>query len=83
MSVNAVDPGWVPTRIGGPGATDDLALGHATQTWLAGSDDPEAASSGGYWYHRRRQKSAAAALDPQFQNGLLDELARLTGVPLV
>ena len=27
---NAVDPGWVPTRMGGPGAPDDLRLGHLT-----------------------------------------------------
>jgi NAD(P)-dependent dehydrogenase (short-subunit alcohol dehydrogenase family) len=32
---NAVDPGWVPTRMGGPGAPDDLRLGHLTQEWLA------------------------------------------------
>ena len=37
---SAVDPGWVPTRMGGPGATDDLSLGHVTQCWLAVSDDP-------------------------------------------
>ena len=24
---NAVDPGWGPTRMGGPGAPDDLGLG--------------------------------------------------------
>jgi NAD(P)-dependent dehydrogenase (short-subunit alcohol dehydrogenase family) len=24
---NAVDPGWVPTKMGGPGATDDLTMG--------------------------------------------------------
>ncbi|WP_308192090.1 SDR family NAD(P)-dependent oxidoreductase [Arthrobacter sp. AK04] len=28
---NAVDPGWVPTRMGGAGAPDDLRLGHRTQ----------------------------------------------------
>ena len=39
---NAVDPGWVPTRMGGPHATDDLALGHDTQVWLATSDEPGA-----------------------------------------
>src|SRR4051812_43224781 len=37
---NAVDPGWVPTKMGGPGAPDDLRLGHLTQTWLATSEDP-------------------------------------------
>jgi NAD(P)-dependent dehydrogenase (short-subunit alcohol dehydrogenase family) len=50
---NAVDPGWVPTKMGGPGAPDDLRLGHLTQEWLATSDDPHALSSGGYWYHQR------------------------------
>ena len=43
---NAVDPGWVPTRMGGPGAPDDLRLGHLTQEWLATSDEPEARSTG-------------------------------------
>jgi NAD(P)-dependent dehydrogenase (short-subunit alcohol dehydrogenase family) len=42
---NAVDPGWVPTRMGGPGASDDLRLGHLTQVWLATSD---ARDTGGY-----------------------------------
>ena len=41
---NAVDPGWVPTRMGGPHATDDLALGHDTQVWLATSDEPATAT---------------------------------------
>src|SRR3954466_4643605 len=50
---NAVDPGWVPTRMGGPGAPDDLRLGHLTQEWLAVSDDAEARTSGGYWHHQR------------------------------
>ena len=51
---NAVDPGWVPTRMGGPRAPDDLRLGHLTQEWLATSEDPDARTSGGYWYHQRR-----------------------------
>jgi NAD(P)-dependent dehydrogenase (short-subunit alcohol dehydrogenase family) len=82
VSVNVVDPGWVPTRMGGPGAPDDLELGHTTQTWLAGSDDPDATTSGGYWYHRRRRRPTAAVVDQQFQDALLDELVRITGVHL-
>jgi NAD(P)-dependent dehydrogenase (short-subunit alcohol dehydrogenase family) len=39
---NAVEPGWVPTRMGGAAATDDLDQAHRTQVWLATSDDPEA-----------------------------------------
>lgn len=79
---NAVDPGWVPTRMGGPGAPDDLALGHLTQTWLAVSGDPAARVSGAYWHHRRQQQPAAAALEPEFQDRLMARLAELTGVRL-
>ena len=71
---NVVDPGWVPTRMGGPSATDDLALGHDTQVWLATSDDAEAAVTGTYWYHRRVLPPAAAVNDPGFQDDLLAAL---------
>ncbi|MDQ0821278.1 NAD(P)-dependent dehydrogenase (short-subunit alcohol dehydrogenase family) [Arthrobacter sp. V4I6] len=80
---HAVDPGWVPTKMGGAGAPDDLEMGHLTQTWLATSHDPAATVSGGYWYHRKRQAPARAALDPGFQDLLLDRLAELTGVTLL
>jgi NAD(P)-dependent dehydrogenase (short-subunit alcohol dehydrogenase family) len=79
---NAVDPGWVPTRMGGAGAPDDLRLGHLTQEWLATSDESEARTSGGYWYHQRRRDPHPAVLDPEFQDGLLAALAAFTGVPL-
>ena len=79
---NAVDPGWVPTEMGGPGAPDDLRLGHLTQEWLATSDEPEARSSGGYWFHQRLRTPHPAVLDPQFQDDLLAALAHFTGAPL-
>lgn len=79
---NAVDPGWVPTRMGGRGAPDDLLLGHLTQEWLATSEDPEARTSGGYWHHQRRTEPAPAVDDRQFQEDLLEALARFTGTPL-
>ncbi|MGY4432970.1 NAD(P)-dependent dehydrogenase (short-subunit alcohol dehydrogenase family) [Bradyrhizobium sp. F1.13.1] len=37
---NAVDPGWVRTKMGGAGAPVGVATGQRTQTWLAVSDDP-------------------------------------------
>ena len=79
---NAVDPGWVPTKMGGPAATDDLEQGYRTQTWLAVSNDTAATVSGGYWYHRQRQTPAPQARDPAFQDQLMDRLATLTGVAL-
>ncbi|MFI2364350.1 SDR family NAD(P)-dependent oxidoreductase [Promicromonospora sp. NPDC019610] len=81
-SSNAVDPGWVPTRMGGAGAPDDLELGHRTQEWLVTSDDPEALTTGGYWYHQERQQPHPAALDVTFQDRLLAALARETGTTL-
>lgn len=80
---SAVDPGWVPTKMGGPGATDDLEQGHLTQTWLAVSEDPAAKASGGYWHHRKRQKPAAEAADSDFRERLIEKLRELTGVAVL
>jgi NAD(P)-dependent dehydrogenase (short-subunit alcohol dehydrogenase family) len=79
---NAVDPGWVPTKMGGPGAPDDLEQGHLTQTWLAVSDDPAATVTGGYWHHRKQQQPAPEATDPSFQDQLMAKLQGLTGVSM-
>ena len=79
---NAVDPGWVPTRMGGPSAPDDLRLGHLTQEWLATSNDPDALMSGGYWHHQRRAEPHPSVRDEQFQHQLLDALAQFTGIVL-
>jgi NAD(P)-dependent dehydrogenase (short-subunit alcohol dehydrogenase family) len=79
---NAVNPGWVATRMGGAGAPDDLRLGHLTQEWLAGSDDPRALTSGGYWHHQELREAHPAVHDVGFQDALLEALARFTGVTL-
>ena len=79
---NAVDPGWVPTRMGGPGAPDDFDEGYRTQTWLAISDDSAATVSGQYWHHRRAQTPAREVSDPRFQDQLVAKLAELSGVSL-
>jgi hypothetical protein len=50
---NAVDPGWVATKMGGPGAPDDITQGAETQVWLAVSDDPRALVSGRYFHHEQ------------------------------
>ncbi|MCU1474886.1 SDR family NAD(P)-dependent oxidoreductase [Amnibacterium sp.] len=82
VASNAVNPGWVPTRMGGPGAPDDLRLGHRTQEWLATSDDPEARSTGGYWFHQRLRAPHPAAQDPRFQDELVAALEAHTGMAL-
>ena len=63
---NAVEPGWVPTRMGGPGAPDDLSLAPVTQAWLAVSDDPAATVTGGYFYHQKpREPNPPPATPPR------------------
>jgi NAD(P)-dependent dehydrogenase (short-subunit alcohol dehydrogenase family) len=79
---NAVEPGWVPTRMGGPGAPDDLEQAHLTQVWLAVSDDPAARVTGGYFYHQRPRTVKAAAADARLQDRLLDYCRDVSGVAL-
>lgn len=79
---NAVDPGWVPTRMGGRSAPDDLELGHRTQEWLASSADSSALTTGGYWYHGERRQPHRSVHDWAFQEELLEALAAETGVGL-
>jgi NAD(P)-dependent dehydrogenase (short-subunit alcohol dehydrogenase family) len=77
---NGVTPGWVPTRMGGRGAPDDLALGADTQAWLAVSDEPAAQVTGRYFYHRTVRPADPAASDVALQDGLLAACEQLTGV---
>jgi NAD(P)-dependent dehydrogenase (short-subunit alcohol dehydrogenase family) len=77
---NAVDPGWVRTRMGGPSAPVDLATGQRTQSWLATSEEPAAKVAGGYWHHMRPEEPASEVRDPGFQDALLEQLKTLTGV---
>jgi NAD(P)-dependent dehydrogenase (short-subunit alcohol dehydrogenase family) len=79
---NAVDPGWVATKMGGASAPDDFEEGYLTQTWLAVSDDPAATVSGRYWHHRRPQTPAREAEDTVFQDRLTARLVEITGVSL-
>jgi NAD(P)-dependent dehydrogenase (short-subunit alcohol dehydrogenase family) len=79
---NAVEPGWVPTKMGGPGAPDDLSLAPVTQAWLAVSDDPAATMTGGYFYHQQPREADPAARDTAFQDQLLHYCAGLTGTAL-
>ena len=79
---NALEPGWVPTKMGGPGAPDDLALAPVTQVWLATSDEPTAMVTGRYFYHQHQRETNPAAGRPEVQEGLLEACGKLTGVEL-
>ncbi|WP_298457314.1 SDR family NAD(P)-dependent oxidoreductase [uncultured Cellulomonas sp.] len=82
VHANAVDPGWIRTRMGGPRATDDVADGAATQVWLATSDDDAARVTGRYLKRFSVLDANPQASDVGLQDALLDHLAGLTGVRL-
>jgi len=79
---NALEPGWVATKMGGPGAPDDLDAAHRTQVWLAVSDDPAAKVTGRYFYHMQLRKPHPATHKPELQDALLEACKRLSGVEL-
>ncbi len=76
----AVDPGWVPTKMGGRHATDNLEKGFETQTWLAVSDDSEAKLSGSYFYHRKQKRYAQDADDLDLQEQFLSVCEKTTKI---
>ena len=79
---NAVDPGWIKTKLGGAGATDELPVGASTQVWVASSDDPAAQVTGRYFKWRQDLRANPEAYDADLQEGLLAACAKLTGTPL-
>jgi NAD(P)-dependent dehydrogenase (short-subunit alcohol dehydrogenase family) len=79
---NSVEPGWVATRMGGPGAPDDLDQGPVTQAWLAVSDDEAARVTGRHFYHQAERSVPAVAHETTVQDALLDYCAELTGTSI-
>jgi NAD(P)-dependent dehydrogenase (short-subunit alcohol dehydrogenase family) len=77
---NAMTPGWVQTKMGGPGANDDLDQAHRTQAWLAASDDLPSQVSGKYFYHFKAEDPLAAALDASLQDRFVTACGQLTGI---
>jgi NAD(P)-dependent dehydrogenase (short-subunit alcohol dehydrogenase family) len=78
---NAVNPGWVPTKMGGKNAPDDLRKGYETQAWLAVGNDDSAKVSGRYFFHQKERSYNSIAGDVALQSELLTLLEDVTGVP--
>ena len=80
VRANSVDPGWVPTRMGGASAPDNLEAGAVTQAWLAVGDDPAAATTGAYFYHQKKRTPHPSVADVAIQERLLEQCAHFTGI---
>lgn len=79
---NALEPGWVPTKMGGPGAPEDLTEGARTQVWLAVSNDRAAKVTGRYFYHMQVREPNPATLDRNKQEKLLEECKKFSGIEM-
>ncbi len=77
---NAVDPGWVRTKMGGPGAPGSLENGAETQVWLAVSNDDNAKVSGRYFHNKREAHYLPEAGDTVVQEKFLALCERISGV---
>jgi NAD(P)-dependent dehydrogenase (short-subunit alcohol dehydrogenase family) len=77
---NALEPGWVATRMGGPGAPDDMDQAHRTQAWLAVSDDAAARVTGEYFFHLRRKASNPQTRDADLQDQLIAACERISSI---
>ncbi|MCF2488059.1 SDR family NAD(P)-dependent oxidoreductase [Dyadobacter sp. CY347] len=80
VCANAVDPGWVPTKMGGPGAPDNLEKGFQTQAWLAVGKDEHAQVSGQYFHHKAQSRYLRQADDIRVQQKFIAFCAALTGI---
>jgi len=79
---NALNPGWVPTKMGGAGAPDDLQKGYKTQVWLATSNDERAKVSGRYFFHKKVTRYNPYADDVELQERFISLCKEITGISL-
>jgi NAD(P)-dependent dehydrogenase (short-subunit alcohol dehydrogenase family) len=79
---NSLEPGWVPTKMGGPGAPDDMDQAHLTQVWLAAGDDPSVDVTGQYFYHLKRMAPNPQSQDVALQDRVIAICSDISGVAL-
>ncbi|CAK7245873.1 MAG: hypothetical protein STHCBS139747_007478 [Sporothrix thermara] len=79
----AVDPGWVPTKLGGRSAPDSIDDSARTYMMVAlGTGAAKTAASGAYFANSREVSPQAVASDEAQQDALVAKLAELSGVTI-
>lgn len=79
---NSLDPGWVPTKMGGSSASGDINAAVDTYVMLAQGAGAAKGVSGKYWFRYRETSPKKAAEDADVQQKLLKELEAITGLKL-
>lgn len=80
VMTNVIEPGWVPTKMGGPGAPDDLELAAETQVWLAAGTDGAESITGKYLYHGKEKDCVKQTQDEKKQEEFLRICSDISGV---
>ncbi|AEO64835.1 uncharacterized protein THITE_2048539 [Thermothielavioides terrestris NRRL 8126] len=76
----SANPGWVPTKMGGPSAPGRIDDGVNTYVMLALGDGQAGWSPGGYFVNSQERRPSAVAGDAKLQDQLLADLADISGV---
>lgn len=80
---NALDPGWVATKMGGSGATGSADAAVETYVMLAEGEEADAKKSGQYFRPGRKVGSPQKATgDEKLQDRLLEVCSEFSGVQL-
>jgi NAD(P)-dependent dehydrogenase (short-subunit alcohol dehydrogenase family) len=82
VECNSLDPGWVRTKMGGAGATDDIEKAVDTYVTLALGEGEAKGKTGRYFRDSKVATPARDALDEGLQDRLLEELGKISGVAL-
>jgi len=78
---NALDPGWMPTKMGGKSAPGDFERSIESYVMLAEGEEEGAKKSGSYFTPGKKEdKPQKVADDVGVQDGLLKTLAEFSGV---
>lgn len=79
---NAVDPGWVPTKMGGESAPGDLEGAIKCFAMAALGEGAAKGKTGGYFFNSVEDHYLKVADDEAAQDALLKKLAGISGVEL-
>ena len=75
---NSLDPGWVPTKMGGSGASGDIDAAVRTYVYLAEGGNGDA--TGKHYFNSKERRVKGDALDKILQDQYMKDCEGLTGV---
>ena len=82
VASNSMDPGWVPTKMGGSGATGDIQAAVDTYVMLAEGNGGAAGVTGKYLANRKVTDPKAITDDIEAQDRLLKAFEEISGVSI-